>query len=143
MKRWCVLLTALFALLGVPVAASAADVMLSDGSVYRQTDDGYYHWIPDVATANADGVDWNNLSIVDALPGPAGDPLPAIQVRTTLGTPAAPAQSHPHVDALILPDGSVYQVEPDGTCSYIPDVATANALGVDWNNLQAVDELPC
>ncbi len=144
MKHWSALLFSLFALLALPVAASAADVILPDGSVYRQTNDGAYHWIPNVGTANALGVDWNNLQMIDELPGPSGDPLPAVQVRTTLGTPAASAsQTHPSVNALILPDGSVYQLDPDGTCHWIPDVATANALGVDWNNLQVVDELPC
>src|SRR5689334_5553882 len=105
MKRWCLVLCSLAALLGLPATAGAADALLPDGSVYRPGDDGVYRWIPDVATANALGVNWNDLQLVDELPGPAGDPLPVVQTRTTLGlAPAAPA-AHAHVDALILPDG--------------------------------------
>jgi hypothetical protein len=58
--------------------ANGNDVILPDGSVYQLNDDGSYSWIPDVATANAMGLDWNSLQPVDTLPGPAGPQFPAV-----------------------------------------------------------------
>src|SRR5207248_2527852 len=118
-------------LLAVPAVAGATDVLLPGGSVYRSTDDGVYHWVPNVATANALGVDWNDLVLADELPGPLGDPLGAAQTRTTLGVAGA---VKPHVTAVILPNGDVYELNADGSCTLLPDVASANAAGVDWND---------
>ena len=42
----------------------------------------------------------------------------------------------------ILPDGSIYQQNDDGTFSWIPNTATANAMGLDWSNLIPRDSLP-
>src|SRR5579871_5680777 len=41
----------------------------------------------------------------------------------------------------VLPDGSVYQQNDDGTFSWVPNVATGNAMGLDWGNLIQVDQL--
>jgi hypothetical protein len=43
--------------------------------VYQLGDDGLYHWIPNVATANAMHLDWNDLVVTDALDAPAGDDI--------------------------------------------------------------------
>jgi hypothetical protein len=43
----------------------------------------------------------------------------------------------------LLPNGDVYQDNGDGTCSWVPDVDTANAMGLDWNDLAGVSSLPC
>src|ERR1700739_2826988 len=104
MKRWSVLAFTLLALLGLPAAACAADALRPDGRVHRAGSAGPSPWIPHVATANAIGVDWNALELADELPGPVGDPLPAVQTRTTLGVAAAAPAARRHVDALILPD---------------------------------------
>ena len=88
MKRRILLpAVAALSLLAVPstLAASPAvtpangnDVVLADGSVYQLNDDGSYSWIPNVATANAMGLDWSSLQSVDALPGPVGARFPAV-----------------------------------------------------------------
>ena len=44
----------------------------------------------------------------------------------------------PVPDALL----EIWQANADGTYSWIPDVATGDAMGVDWNSLQQVDSLP-
>ena len=41
----------------------------------------------------------------------------------------------------LLPDGGVYQLNDDGTFSWIPNVATGNAMGLDWSNLIPVTYL--
>jgi hypothetical protein len=86
MKRQLVLAAAAVSLLtasGVSSAVAASvtpangnDVVLPDGSVWQGNPDGSYSWIPDVATADAMGVDWNTLQPVDSLPGPVGTPFP-------------------------------------------------------------------
>jgi hypothetical protein len=95
------------------------------------------------------GIDWNGLQPVETLDGPEGDPFPPVLVLTNasanaLGTSAAaakPVVTKANGNDVILPDGSVYQLNDDGSYSWIPDVATANAMGVDWNGLEAVETL--
>jgi hypothetical protein len=63
------------------------------------------------------------------------------------GMPALAAAAGPSVtpangNDVVLPDGSVYQLNDDGSYSRIPDLATASAMGLDWNALQLVDGLP-
>jgi hypothetical protein len=154
-------LASLLIAIGVPSVLSAAnpaitaangnDVVLPDGSVYQQNDDGSYSWIPNVATANAMGLDWDNLQSVDVLPGPVGDRFPAVASlanasASRLTTGIAPAQAAPvaarsNGNDFLLPDGSVYELTDDGSYSWIPDVATATAMGVNFNDLVQVDEL--
>lgn len=43
---------------------------------------------------------------------------------------------------VVLPDGTIYQVDGNGSYHWIPDVATGNAMHLDWNGLQTVGELP-
>jgi hypothetical protein len=131
--------------------ANGNDVVLPDGTVYQQNDDGTYSWIPNVATANAMGLDWGNLQQVATLPGPVGDRFPAVvelsnasanRAGTSSATaPAKPAVAKANGNDVVLPDGTVYQLNDDGSYSWIPDVATANAMGLDWNSLQLLDEL--
>lgn len=124
--------------------ANGNDYVLPDGSVYQQNDDGSFSWIPNVDTANAMGIDWNALTVVDELSGPTGDPFPSVlglanpSFDRLGGVAVTPANGND----VILPDGTVYQGNDDGTYSWIPDVATASAMGVVWNALTAVDELP-
>ncbi len=42
---------------------------------------------------------------------------------------------------VLLPDGSLWQGNDDGSWSWIPDLATAHAMGVNWNTLQLMDSL--
>jgi hypothetical protein len=133
---------ALLTALGVPSALAAAipvtpangnDVVLPDGSVYQGNDDGTFSWIPDLATADAMGIDWSDLQSVSVLPGPAGTPFPSVLVNGI-------AQANGN--DVVLPNGSVYQENADGSYSWIPTLATANAMGVNWGSLQQVDVLP-
>ncbi len=65
----------------------------------------------------------------------------AVALLTALGVPSALAAATPVSPAngndVELPNGSVYQGNDDGTFSWIPDVATADAMGIDWSNLAA------
>jgi hypothetical protein len=136
------------------VPANGNDYILPDGTVYQQNDDGTFSWIPNVSTANAMGVDWSSLQQVTALPGPVGEPVPSILSlsnasfdRTGGGSSSStgsisvtPANGYDY----LLDNGQIYQDNFDGTCSWIPDVATGNAMHIDWNNLIPVgDTLPC
>lgn len=126
--------------------ANGNDVVFSDGSIYQANDDGSYSWIPNVATANAMGLDWSSLQPVDVLPGPLGTPFPSVSlsnasVSRTGSTSSTASVAKANGNDFILPDGSVYQQNDDGSYSWIPDVATGNAMGLNWNSLQPVDEL--
>jgi hypothetical protein len=157
MKKYVVLaaLASLLVAVGVSSTLAAAavtsangtEVILPDGNVYQQNADGTYSLIPDVATANAMRLDWNALESVGELPGPAGEPLPSVveltNARVTVSNAATRSPITPaNGSEVILPDGNVYQQNADGTYSLIPDVATANAMRLDWNALESVGELP-
>jgi len=80
-------LVSLLAVATVPAAIAAGsgvtpangnDYILPSGDVYELGDDGNYHWVPDVATANAMGVDWNSLTFEDTLDAPVGDAFPSV-----------------------------------------------------------------
>lgn len=143
------LLTAAVALitaLGVPSALAASvpvtpangnDVVLGDGSLWQGNADGTYSWIPDVATANAMGINWNTLQSLDTLPGPEGTAFPSVLVAEAGVTPA----TNDGTD-VILPNGAIYQENADGSYSWIPSAATANAMGLDWGSLVQVAVLP-
>jgi hypothetical protein len=115
--------------------ANGNDVVLPDGSVYQGNADGSYSQIPDVATGDAMGLNWSALTPVDAVPGPVSDPFPSVLTAEPGVTPA-------NGNDVVLPDGSVYQGNADGSYSWIPNAATANAMGIDWSSLQPVDTLP-
>lgn len=125
------------------------DVILPDGSVYRFDGDSQtWRHIPDVDTANAMGVDWNNLAEDDSLPGPQGPDWPSVD-QPSAPPPPPPAESGPPPPPSsqggdeIDPSGNVYRFDPAlEQWRHIPDVATANAMGVDWNNLQSVGGPP-
>jgi hypothetical protein len=140
--------------------ANGSDYILPDGTVYQQNDDGTFSWIPDVATANAMGLDWSSLIPVTGLDGPVVESFPSIltlsnpsfnRTGATGGTSPAVGSARPSItpangNDYALPDGQVYQDNGDGTCSWVPDVATGNAMGLDWNALIQIDDLsevPC
>jgi hypothetical protein len=123
--------------------ANGEDVILPSGDVYQLGDDGAYHLIPDVATANAMVLRWDALEIVEGVPGDVGMPLASVNATATTSTtsglkPLAQANG----EDVILPSGDVYQFGDDGSYHLIPDVATANAMGLDWNDLDEVDSVP-
>ena len=65
--------------------ANGSDYILPDGTVYQQNDDGTFSWIPDVATANAMGVDGTSLIPVTGLDGPVVQSFPSV---LTLSNPS-------------------------------------------------------
>jgi hypothetical protein len=88
------------------------------------------------------GLDWSALQFVGSLSGPVGNQIPSVAPAAKApAAPAAPSLAQANGNDVLLPDGSVYQRNDDGSYSWIPDVATANAMGLDWNNLRAVDSL--
>ena len=140
--------------------ANGSDYILPDGTVYQQNDDGTFSWIPDVATANAMGVDWTSLIPVTGLDGPVVQSFPSVVTLSNpsfnrtgagggtspTGGSAGPSITPANGNDYALPDGQVYQDNGDGTCSWIPDVATGNAMGLNWNALIPVNDLsevPC
>jgi hypothetical protein len=163
------LLIAVLALIAAPAVPSALadsssvavtpangnDIVLPDGTVYQQNDDGSWSWIPDIATANAMGLDWTSLQPATQVPGPISTPFPSVvtltnaspnRTGTTGGTTTGSSQVAALVraidDDLMLPDGQVYQENSDGSFSWIPDATTGNAMGLNWNDLQPVAALP-
>ena len=140
--------------LGGSTPANGNDYVLPDGSVYQQNDDGSFSWVPNVATANAMGLDWNSLQPVNELDGPVGQPVPSVlglsnaSFNRSGGGSASGAPSVKVTPAngldYVLDNGQVWQDNGDGTCSWIPDVATGNAMGLDWNDMiPSGDTLPC
>ncbi len=132
--------------------ANGNDYTLPDGTVYQQNDDGTFSWIPNMATGNAMGLDWGNLQPVDALDGTVVEPFPSVldlsnasPNRTgSSGSTAGSAKVTPANGwDYVLPNGQIWQDNFDGTCSWVPDVPTGNAMHLDWNNLIMVDSLPC
>jgi hypothetical protein len=136
-----------------PAQANGNDYILPDGSVYQQNDDGSFSWIPNIATATAMSLDWNALIPVNALDGVVGDPFPSVLGLSNASFNRTSGGSGPSAgtvkvtpangDDYVLPNSQIYQDNYDGTCSWIPDVATGNAMHLDWNNLIPVDTLPC
>lgn len=138
--------------------ANGNDVVLPDGSVYQQNADGSWSWIPNVATANAMGIDWSSLQPVSVVPGPIDAPFPSVDTLTngspnqsttggttsggtTLASPEVPVTPANGND-FVTPDGQVFQENADGSFSWIPDLATATAMGLDWNTLNVVNCIP-
>jgi len=134
--------------------ANGNDYILPDGTVYQESEDGTFSWIPNIATANAMGLDWNSLQPVTALPGPVVEPFASVLSlsnasfnRTGGGSGSDPSSARvtpANGMDYLLDNDQIYQDNGDGTCSWIPDVATGNAMHLDWNNLVPVgDTLPC
>src|SRR5476651_2485753 len=61
----------------------------------------------------------------------------AVPSALAAGVPVTPANG----SDFILPDGTVYQQNDDGTFSWVPNVATATAMGIQMGDLQPVSML--
>jgi hypothetical protein len=137
---------------GVPVTpANGNDFILPDGSVYQQNDDGTFSWVPNVATGVAMGITLDMLQPVSVVPGEVVAPFPSVLGlanasfnRTGGGTGAASGGvkvTPTNGNDYLLPNGQIFQDNGDGTCSWVPDPATANAMGITWNDVTLVDDL--
>ncbi len=138
-------LAAVLAVCMIPSAVSAAvtpadgaDFILPDNDVYQLGPNGAYHLIPDVATADAMGIKWNQLARATSL-SPIGAAFtsvlpPAAPTPMTLMPPTTLANGQD----FILPDHAVYQRDGSGVYHWIPDLATANAMGLKWSGLRTV-----
>src|SRR5262249_13262666 len=82
--------------------------------------DQLWHHIPDVATANVMGVDWNALPMYGELPGPAGDELPS--VTAPVGQPSGVSVTQPTSGDLMpaLSTTSMHPIHPSATGTPIP-----------------------
>jgi hypothetical protein len=140
LRRWLVAFGAVFTLVAVPGALAASitpangrDFILPDNNVYQLSPNGVYHLIPDVPTANAMGIVWNKLSQVSSVSpvgGAFASVLPPAPVRIVAPTTKANGMDY------LLPNGSVFQRDAKGVYHWIPDVTTANAMGVTWTELR-------
>ena len=137
---------------GVPVTpANGNDFILPDGSVYQQNDDGTFSWVPNVATATAMGITMDMLQQVPALNGEVVAPFPSVLGLSNasfnrLGGSSGRASSTVKVtptngNDYLLPNGQVFQDNGDGTCSWVPDAATASAMGITWDDITLIDDL--
>jgi hypothetical protein len=137
---------------GVSVTpANGSDFVLPDGSVYQQNDDGTFSWVPNVATATAMGITMDMLQQVPALNGEVVAPFPSVlglanasfnrlggsTGSASKGVTVTPANGNDY----LLPNGQIFQDNGDGTCSWVPDPATASAMGITWNDLTVIDDL--
>jgi hypothetical protein len=136
-------LTALVGLLVVPTAfgvvpANGRDFVLPNGDVYQLDAKGQYHLIPDVATANAMRLNWNTLTITSGV-SPVGAPYPSIvpaaRIPATPAVTMVPVTTKANGADYILPNGAVFQKDAKGYFHWIPNTATANAMGIKWNQL--------
>ena len=68
-----------------------------------------------------------------------------VALAIAVAVPSALASSVPVTPAngndFILPDGTVYQQNDDGTFSWVPNVATSTAMGITMDMLQPVSAL--
>lgn len=137
-------LAAVGALFAVPSAfgvsitpANGRDYIIPNGDVYQLGPKGQYHLIPDVATANAMKLNWNTLDIASSV-SPVGAPLPSVlPVEASLPTAIRPVQIAARANGsdFILPNGAVFQKDANGSFHWIPNRATAKAMGIVWNKL--------
>lgn len=123
-----------------------AEVALVDGAGYFVTfGDGYWHEVQDTSLLAGYGLSTDGATeypstdyvqpVIDVL-GPAGG---ANQGSGSPSGAEAPTTSIP----AITPDGSVYTWDAtNGFWRHVPDVATANAMGLDWNNMTDVGAAP-
>jgi hypothetical protein len=119
---------------GATPAANGKDYLLPNGHVYQYSS-GSFHLIPDLATANAMGIKWNFLNKVKTV-SPVGAPIVSILPPPKPLPTRAPAMMANGKDYL-LPNGNLFQLV-NGTYRMIPDLATANAMGIKWNFLNKV-----
>ena len=126
--------------------ANGNDFVLPNGDVYQQDADGVFHHVADVATANAMHLDWNGLLAVDSIDGDIGADIAlggsagTVQLSNSRVASGA-AVPRANGNDFVLPNGDVYELADDGSYRWIPDVATANAMRLDWNALQPIDDL--
>lgn len=123
-----------------------ATVALVDGAGYFVTfGDGYWHEVQDPSLLAGYG-----LSTDGATEYPSTDYVqPVIDVLQPAGAPddgsgsPTPAEAPSTSTPVGTPDGAVYEWDAaNGFWRLIPDVATANAMQLDWNNITAVGSPP-
>ncbi len=116
--------------------------LTSDGSVYVDLGDGFWHPI-DAATLAADGYDANTVTWYGSLPGTVGTPVPSvIPVPSVAAGNVALAEvvASPPLAGL-LSDGSVYVDLGDGYWHYVSASAFVSA-GYSWGNVTWYGDLP-
>jgi predicted heme/steroid binding protein len=118
--------------------ANGKDYVLPNGNVYQLVN-GSYRLIRDTTTANKMGIKWDKLYRVAHL-SPIGKPLPSVvQPYYPLTTTTCNKKTAARANGqdYLLQNGNVYQFS-GGSFHLIPDVPTANAMGLQWNKLTLV-----
>jgi hypothetical protein len=126
--------------------------LTTDNSVYVAGEDGLWHHVPDVATFEALGYEWSAVTWYGDLPGTVGAPLgpasagdssvvavPFAEQPVAAGAAAVPAYTGPL--AGLESDRSVYLARDD-QWHHIPDVATFEAMRLDWSAITWYGDLP-
>jgi hypothetical protein len=119
--------------------ANGRDYILPDGRLFQRDADGVYHWIPNVTTANAMGIKWNHLIRARSV-SPVGAAIKNVveMLQPTCTKKAKPSTMANGMDYIVPPNPSVYQRDSKGVYHLIPNRATANAMGLNWNKLRKV-----
>jgi hypothetical protein len=128
------------AMVPVKTKANGADYILPNGAVFQKDANGYFHWIPNTATATAMGINWNQLIRVNSI-GLVGPAIPSAMLHVQPASctkRVAPAVMANGQDYIVQPNPGIYQKDARGVYHLIPDRATANAMGVKWNQLRKV-----
>jgi len=126
----------------VPITAKAngADYVLPNGAVFQKDANGYFHWIPNVFTANQMNINWKTLIQVNSV-GLVGPAMPTALLHVqpaACSKRVAPAAMANGKDVIVPPNPGVYQQDANGVYHLIPDRATADAMGIKWSQLKKV-----
>ena len=127
-------------MVSIAAKANGADYILPNGAVFQKDANGWFHWIPNTATANAMGIKWNQLIRVNSV-GLIGPALPTAILHVqpaACSKRVAPKTMANGLDYIVQPNPGVYQKDASGIYHLIPDQATANAMGLKWNQLRKV-----
>lgn len=118
--------------------ANGKDYVVPGGSIYQLDAKGVFHLIPDILTARAMKLDWGKLMHAKSVK-PIGTPLRSVVVKVQRACKTKTTTAVPRTSGIdyILPNGNVYDFSK-AMNHLIPDLATANAMGVDWTKLRRV-----
>jgi hypothetical protein len=123
-----------------------ATVALVDGGGYFVTfGDGLWHEVQDTGLlagyglSTAGATEYPSADYVQPVVDVLGPAAPAAAASAPAAASAGPARSIP----AIVNGSAVYTWDAsNGFWRHVPDVATANAMGIDWNNMTAVTVTP-
>jgi len=138
MKRWHVVaLVALAAILVLPGVAKAEDWAIEDsgGNVFIwDGDQGIYRHVPDATTAFAMGLTWCGSDWCEVVHYNSANDAGNCCGDDWGGGGGSSCDGYYELEG-DPGSGAVYLRDAVGVYHHIPDVDTANAIGIDWNNI--------